>query len=479
MADGDAVRDQEAVLADLRRRGAATAGGVFVLTGPGGTGKTHLIRRISAELFHRPLFTATTGLAATAFATLGRSMTIHSALSLGVGDRPLKYYVGRLKFLHGMGATPEGVQLAADADAIFIDEMSMLREAFLRLVDGMLRHVRNNEAPFGGVALFLVGDFLQLPPVEDAESRVMLFETEYWRSVVTRTYLLTRSVRHDGDAEFREMLMRIRVGAPTAADVARLNSRVGAAAEGALGHEAPRLYTHNFDVRAYNSQNLHRIPNCKRKKFDGFAAVRAGAETRLEGALDAVRRASETGGAELYAELDPECPPRKAGVRREKRLEAAARFFKAHAANARLELGVGAPVMFNINAPHEGYYNGTLGWVEAFAEDAVLVRLAEGEAPLRVTAKEFRDESFGYSFSFTQIPLELAYAVTVHKAQGRTLPCAVMDLSRTFDVGQGYSALSRVKTLAGVSLEHPVAERCFRASPAARDYYAALEARGC
>ena len=478
--DADAVRDQDAIIEDLRRRGVKN-GGVYALTGPGGTGKTHLVRRISEELFARPLFTASTGLAATAFSDFGRSMTIHSALSLGVGDRPLGYYVKRLGFLRAMGAIPEGVELAANADVIFIDEMSMLNEHLLRLIDGILQHVRNRADPFGGVSLFLVGDFLQLPPVNGnaANKRLMVFETDFWKQVVSRTYALSRSVRHDGDAEFRDMLLRIRVGAPLPADIARLNERVRAEIPDSItgGRSAPRLYTHNANVREYNARKIRAISPTKRHTFCGTAMVRAGNEiVHKTDVFDSVYRVAV---ADPAAYDDPQSAPPRAKakaseVRNEKRFEAAQSFFKKHEPNAVVELGVGAPVMFNMNAPLEGFFNGTIGWVVGLEDGAVTVQLSDG-ASVRVVAKEYAHESFGYVFVFTQIPLEPAYAMTVHKAQGRTLPCAIMDLSRTFDFGQGYSAISRVKTLHGISLEKPVTADCFRAYPAARDFYAALE----
>jgi len=384
-----------------------TGANVF-LTGEPGSGKTHTINRYVSWLSERgvePAITASTGIAATHIG----GYTIHSWSGIGI-KRFLSDYD-----LDQIAQNKRIVDQVYGAKVLIIDEVSMLAAGTLSMVDAVCRTIKRDERPFGGIQTVLVGDFFQLPPVqrrsdEDYDSQEMFedrrstfsFGAPVWeRSNLVVCYLHEQH-RQEDDA-FLAILSAMRRNALTPVHRELLRTRFNVDPG-----ETTKLYAHNEDVDRINDERI--------------------------GKLDAAARVFEmtsVGPERLVANLKKGCLSPET-----------------------LMLKVGARVMFTKNdVQTQHYVNGTLGVVEGFAPTGLpIVKTRDGRT-LTVEQEEWSlQDGKRILASITQIPLRLAWAMTVHKSQGMSLDAAHMDLSNAFEYGQGYVALSRVKTLAGLSL---------------------------
>ncbi len=402
------------------------------LTGEPGSGKTHLLNEYIAWLRScgiEPSVTAATGIAATHVS----GMTVHSWSGIGIAEHLSDADVDRI-------AGKEHIaRRIAKAKVLIIEEVSMLAAATFESVDRICREVRRSDKPFGGLTVILVGDFFQLPPVQKAgRETVFAYESPVWRDLNPLICYLTEQHRQD-DSAFLGVLAAIRSGLVEEEHHEQLAQRRAAAASpGGI----PKLYSHNADVDRLNAEELGKIPGTAKR----FPMASKGKDTLVEG----LKRGC----------LSPET----------------------------LELKEGAAVMFTKNSPQGKFVNGTLGTVIGFAADGwPLVRTRDGRT-VSAEPMEWQVEEQGkVKASIAQVPLRLAYAMTVHKSQGMSMDAAVIDLSRAFEYGQGYVALSRVRRLEGLHLlginaraleVHPQIlekDRDFReASGAARDTFEAL-----
>ena len=413
-----------------------TGANVF-LTGEPGSGKTHTINTYIAWLRERtvePSITASTGIAATHVG----GMTIHAWSGIGI-KRDLSDWD-----LEALLEREPLVRRVRKAAVLIIDEVSMLDAHTLTMVDSAVRTLRGNEQPFGGLQVIFVGDFFQLPPVSKGEPSKFAFESPAWKEANPLHCYLNEQHRQDDDI-FLELLGALRAGKLTSKHKDALRARAEFPEEGDL---STRLYPHNADVDRINVEAL--------SKIDASAKV---FEMRSEG------------GKALVESLKRGCLSPET-----------------------LTLKDGAAVMFTRNNFEHGYVNGTLGTVTGFAESGFpLVRLfnkGAGEgAMIEASPEEWRiDDRARTLAKIVQVPLRLAWAITVHKSQGMSLDSAVMDLSAAFEYGQGYVALSRVRSLRGLYLSgfneralavHPqILEQDgqFRgASAAARDAFGAMD----
>ena len=408
-----------------------TGANVF-LTGEPGSGKTHTINTYISWLRERgiePAITASTGIAATHVG----GMTIHAWSGIGI-KRDLSDW--DLEALLEREPLVRRVRLA---HVLIIDEVSMLDAHTLTMVDRAVRTLRGNERPFGGLQVIFVGDFFQLPPVSKGEPSKFAFESPSWEEANPLHCYLNEQHRQDDDI-FLELLGALRAGKLTAAHKQALHARAEYPEEGDL---STRLYPHNANVDQVNDEAL--------SKIDAPAKVFAMRSEGGKALVESLKRGC----------LSPET----------------------------LTLKDGASVMFTRNNFEHGYVNGTLGTVTGFSEGWFpLVRTREG-AMIEASPEEWRiDDRARTLAKIVQIPLRLAWAITVHKSQGMSLDSAVMDLSAAFEYGQGYVALSRVRSLAGLYLSgfneralavHPQILRQdgqFRgASAAARDAFEAID----
>ncbi|MGH6824374.1 ATP-dependent DNA helicase [Methyloceanibacter sp.] len=403
-------------------------GASIFLTGQPGSGKTHTVNRYVRELQRQSIgyaYTASTGIAA----THGYGVTIHAWSGIGVRETLTRRDLDVLAANRRLAARIEKTKV------LIIDEISMLPARALSLVDAVCRHIRGSQAPFGGMQVVLVGDFFQLPPVvrRDRYEDAMLplagetdgFGAEFahtsqaWRDLAPTVCYLSEQHRQS-DAAFLDVLAAIRANACVGPHRDRLASRL--IGRDQLPAACTRLFTHNAAVDDINRQQLAKLAG----KAHIFAMVAKGPEAFV--------RTLQRGC------LSPE----------------------------RLELKQGAVVMFTKNDPAGRYVNGTLGVVDDFdAEDGYpMVRTRGAKRILAEPSKWKIDENGKERASITQVPLRLAWAMTVHKSQGMSLDAAVIDLSRAFEYGQGYVALSRLRSLSGLHLLG-LNERALRVHPLA------------
>ncbi len=367
------------------------------LTGEPGSGKTHTINTFVEWLRAcgiEPSVTAATGIAATHVG----GMTLHSWSGIGVADHLSAADIDRI-------AGKEHVaRRLHKAKVLIIDEVSMLSAATLEAADAVCREARRSALPFGGLQVIFVGDFFQLPPVSRGGKEVRFaYDSSTWRELNPLVCYLGEQHRQDDDA-FLGVLSAIRTGDVGEAHYEALVAR--RAVRGAPP-DAPKLYSHNADVDRLNAEALAELPGGV-KRF----------------------RMKDSGSAQLVESLKRGCLSPDV-----------------------LELKEGARVMFTKNSPQGRFVNGTLGTVVAFdAAGLPLVEVREGDT-IAAEPMEWKVEENGkVRATVSQVPLRLAYAITIHKSQGMSMDAAVMDLSRAFEYGQGYVALSRVRTLAGVHL---------------------------
>ncbi len=366
------------------------------LTGAAGAGKTHVLNQYIAYLREHGVgvaVTASTGIAATHI----NGMTIHSWSGIGVKDYLSDYE------LDALGQRQHLVRRFEKTDVLIIDEVSMLAPHTLDMVDAVCRELKRTPEAFGGMQVVFAGDFFQLPPVVRGSSDVQFADSaQSWQAADIRTCYLTEQYRQQDDP-LVDILNDIRDGEVTARSRTLLAERAMPAPEDA---HAVLLFTHNENVDARNAQELHHITG-----------------------TSATYDMTHTGRAALVASLT-----------------------KGVLAPERLELKVGAQVMFVKNDPERQFANGTLGEVVAIDGAYPVVETHDGR---RITAEPMTweiVEDGKVRASVTQIPLRLAWAITVHKSQGMSLDTVEIDLSRAFVAGQGYVALSRARTLDGLYL---------------------------
>ncbi|MDP2692392.1 MAG: PIF1 family DEAD/DEAH box helicase [bacterium] len=387
-----------------------TGANVF-LTGEPGSGKTHTINEYIEYLRDCKIehaVTASTGIAATHIG--GR--TIHSWSGIGIANRLDGYLLDKVSSNEAV------VKRVKKTRVLIIDEVSMLSSVTLSMVDAVLREIKNSKEPFGGLQVILVGDFFQLPPIKkknievdsqaemfDSKPQIFAYDSPAWKKLCPVVCYLTEQYRQD-DSKFLGLLGAIRGNCFSGAHLSRLQKCKIEYAD--APEDVPKLYSHNLDVDRVNREMLASKPGKPESYYMKSRGSKTLVETMKKGCLS------------------PEV----------------------------LELKKGAAVMFTKNNLQEGYVNGTLGVVEDFTWPSgnPVVRTRAGgliEATRLEWALKDNDKTLA---TIEQIPLRLAWAITVHKSQGMSLDEATIDLSRVFEYGQGYVALSRVRRLSGVHL---------------------------
>ena len=389
-----------------------TGANVFI-TGPAGSGKTYVVNQYIDYLreHHVPVgITASTGIAATHMG----GVTIHSWAGIGIVDSLSEYDIE---------AIADKVQLRRrieETKVLIIDEVSMLHHFRLDMVDAVLRYILNkskpgmslDELPFGGMQVVLCGDFFQLPPVSRMGEPMprFMYHSDAWENANFNVCYLSENYRQTDDVSL-SILNEIRSG--EVSDEAREHLRGRHKAVLTNGFEPTRLFTHNINVDTVNDTELAKIES---------------PEFRYE--------MSSRGKKHLVEALKRSC-----------------------LAPEILRLRKGARVMCVKNNFEKDYVNGTLGVVVSCGPgvDPVIRTVPNRDYPngrtITIEQASWKIEDEGKVLAeIDQYPLRLAWAITVHKSQGMSLDAIEVDLSRSFEPGMGYVALSRVRTLAGLTI---------------------------
>jgi LysM repeat protein len=379
-----------------------TGANVF-LTGEPGSGKTYVVNAYVQYLReHRiePSITASTGIAATHVG----GMTLHAWCGIGIRTDLTRYDLDQI------AQNKRVYERVSDARVLIIDEVSMLSATTLSMADAVCREIRRIQSPFGGLQVVLVGDFFQLPPVVRADASTQLgrggqfaFQSPSWISLNPLVCYLSEQHRQE-DLQFLQVLSAIRTG--RFGDMHRDLLRMRYSKEPIAG--VTQLYAHNADVDRTNDTALDALPG----RVATFNMTSRGPANRVESLKKGC--------------LSPES----------------------------LRLKEGARVMFTKNDVMGRYVNGTLGTVVGFERGSGYPQVRTHAGRIVVAAlEEWTMQDGGVVLArITQVPLRLAWAITVHKSQGMSLDAAHMDLSQVFEYGQGYVALSRVRELRGLTL---------------------------
>jgi ATP-dependent exoDNAse (exonuclease V) alpha subunit len=370
------------------------SGESVLLTGPAGAGKTHVLNqfiRLAKHEGRHVSVTATTGLAAT---HLGGT-TIHSWAGIGVADS--------LSDSFGDHVSKGRREIIERTDVLIIDEISMLHDFRLDMVDQVCRTVRKkDDEPFGGIQVIMSGDFFQLPPINRGDSRAggFVVNSEVWQELQPTICYLEEQHRQD-DEVLLDILNALRSGELRRHHAETLLARTEVFPDDL--EQMTELHTVNVDVDKLNATKLAQIDE------------------------DEITYSQTTTGGENYIQS----------------------LQRSVLAPPALKLKKGALVMAVKNSPERKYANGSIGTVvdfEPHTEYPIIAFKNGKEISMVPDTWELRDGEKKRA-SITQIPLRLAWAITVHKSQGMTLDAARIDLRRAFVEGMGYVALSRVKNL--------------------------------
>lgn len=384
---------QEAALYTLK-----TGANVF-LTGAPGAGKTYTLNLYLDYLKKHGIkaaITAPTGIAASHIG----GQTIHSFFGLGIRDSLSQYDIEALTEKKYLWDNMKNLKV------LVIDEVSMLSAEMFKSIDQILKTFKFSQEAFGGVQVILVGDFFQLPPISQKNpDERFIFQTEIWNELNLHSCYLSTNHRQE-DETLLQILGEIRSGEVSEDSMNHFRRRYKKNPENTA--QITKLYTHNADVDRINLAELAKIDG-PMKKYDAHSK-----------------------GAKKWVE----------------------RIFSSSLVLPELHLKPGALVFFIKNNYEKGYINGTLGTIINFDTFGTpIVKTVDG--------KEIKAERLEWTYSdaegkalatIKQIPLRLAWAITIHKSQGMTLDAAEIDLTNAFEPGQGYVALSRIKSLSGLRL---------------------------
>lgn len=414
------------------------------LTGKAGTGKTTFLKSLKLKSPKRMIVVAPTGVAA----INAGGVTIHSFFQLPFHPYIPSFYLpgesGTRKpdgnDPHGYKMSREKINIIKSLDLLIIDEISMVRADTLDAIDSALRRYKNRYLPFGGVQLLMIGDIQQLAPVVKDDDREILgqyyqsfffFESKALRSTDFVTIELKHIFRQD-DQVFIDLLNRIRNNDVNQDVLDELNKRYIPDFDPDSGGGYITLTTHNYQAQAINDSKLEKLPG----KTHSFTAV----------VKDDFPEFSYPNATELV-------------------------------------LKTGAQVMFIKNdlSGDKLFFNGKIGHILSFDDDIIVVRCPGDDFNIRVEmaewqnmkytlnedTKEIEEEVIG---TFTQYPLKLAWAITIHKSQGLTFDRAVIDASAAFAHGQVYVALSRCRSLEGLVLSSRIGRRSLTDNPVVSEF---------
>jgi len=413
------------------------------LTGKAGTGKTTFLRNLISLTHKKAVIVAPTGIAAINAA----GVTIHSLFQLPFGmylprnpvadlAAPSQHYNTPKSIIRHLNMNATKRRILLDLELLIIDEVSMLRADLLDAIDMVLRYIRkNNSSSFGGVQVLFIGDLHQLPPVVKQDEWSLLsgfYKSIYFFDALALVqeppvYIELEKIYRQADETFINLLNNLRNNEVTPQDVALLQNYYKEDFKPNLSDKYITLTTHNQKADALNRNSLQELQ----------------------------------GKSYFYkATIDKEFPE------------------SAYPADKSLELKIGAQVMFMKNDPtgEQRFFNGKIAVVASLSDDVIKVKADGAQQTILIekyiwkniryttnkTSNEIEEEVVG---TFSQFPLKLAWAITVHKSQGLTFDKAIVDLGDAFAPGQIYVALSRLRSLDGLILTSQLSGRAIRQDP--------------
>jgi hypothetical protein len=416
------------------------------LTGKAGTGKTTLLRKIVQTTQKNTVIVAPTGIAA----LNAGGVTIHSFFQLPFGafiptthsptsDSYVKHE-NKTTLKRHFKMNKRRIAIIRNLELLIIDEVSMLRADLLDAIDFMLKFVRRNNEPFGGIQVLFIGDLLQLPPVVKNDewsilssyyNGIYFFNSQILSAFPPLVIELTTIFRQKDD-EFIELLNNLRNNRFTEQNIALLNSKVINDPQSFDKTGCITLSTHNAKADEINAKELLKLK-------------------------------SKT--VEYSAEITGDFPEHIFPL------------------DQQLELKVGAQVMFvkNDSGLEKKYYNGKIGTIEFLSEYEVIVYFTEEKKKITVDKYEWSNIKYNLNEAtqeiteevigtFVQYPLKLAWAITVHKSQGLTFDKAILDVNDVFAPGQAYVAFSRLRSLDGLKLLRPIENRSISMDQQVKDF---------
>ncbi|XP_033096594.1 ATP-dependent DNA helicase PIF1-like [Anneissia japonica] len=401
---------------------AVVSGQNIFFTGSAGTGKSFLLKHIIGALPPNSTFvTASTGVAA---CHIGGT-TLHQFAGIGSGMLSLQQSIE-------LASRPARRNIWRRCQHLIVDEISMVDGDLFTKLEAVARAVRHNDQPFGGIQVILSGDFFQLPPVaQRGEKKKFCFQSPAWNRSVGTTFVLTE-VRRQSDPKFIQALQYIRTGR-CPPDVQKQLTATASHSIDSGGILATRLCTHKEDVNQINEIHL--------QKLEG--------EPRLFSAFDS--------NPDLSHHIDKHCPVEE-----------------------KITLKVGAQVMLAKNLDvSRGLVNGARGVVTGLQPGnhgyPVIKFLCGVHEPIRVEKWSIKMGA-GVVLTRRQLPIKLAWAISIHKSQGMSLDCVEISLSKVFECGQAYVALSRARSLEGLRVVD-FEKSCVRAHPDVLKFYHNLQVR--
>ena len=414
------------------------------LTGKAGTGKTTFLRDLKKSSPKRMIVVAPTGVAA----INAGGVTIHSFFQLPFHPYIPSFYLSEKNpgnqaeqnDLTGYKMSREKINIIKSLDLLVIDEISMVRADTLDAIDSALRRYKNHHLPFGGVQLLLIGDLQQLAPVvkdDDREIVKKYYDSPFFfgSRALSCTDYITIELKHiyrQNDQVFINLLNKVRDKHVDSDVLSELNKRYIPDFDPDSGGGYITLTTHNNQARALNDSKLEKLPGTTHS----FTAI-----------------------------IKDEFPE------------------FSYPNTSELILKKGAQVMFVKNdiSRDKLFFNGKIGKVESFKDDFIVVKCPDDDFPISVEKAEWQNMKYTLDEetkeiqetvigTFTQYPLRLAWAITIHKSQGLTFDRAVIDACAAFAHGQVYVALSRCRTLDGLVLSTRINQRSITDDPAISDF---------